>query len=295
VHLASLDDPAHPQVLDGAGPSITGVAFTASGMLALGGSDGSLRLWHAARHATRATTATGSPVTAVAVSPGGTQLVVSGKRAELKSFYVAGGSLEPGWATDSPEPVECLVFPAGGTRLVTAGDVVRTWNAADGRQSGALPGRTGRARAVAADRDGKRVAAAWAEAVVSVWEGGRLRWELTGHAGAVLTVAFGPRPDLLVSAGDDLTIRTWDLATGKEAACYAPPGYRAEVLAASPSGTTLAAGCADGTVLLCTADQSGALPNWADATVLAGHVHGQEPGRHGGGRAARRPPQCRHR
>ena len=80
---------------------------------------------------------------------------------------------------------------------------MRIWDAADGTPAGVLPGRTGRARAVAADHDGKRIAAAWAETVVTVWEGKKLLWELTGHNGAVLTVAFGPRPGLLVSAGDD--------------------------------------------------------------------------------------------
>jgi WD40 repeat protein len=223
----------------------------------------------------QATRATGSPVTAVAAAPNGTQLVVSDKRAGLKSFDVASGSLAPTWAADSAEPAECLAFLGGGTRrLVTAGDVVRTWNAADGTQAGTLPGRTGRARAVAADRDGKRIAAAWADPVVSVWEGTRLLCELTGHKGAVLTVAFGPRPGLLASAGDDETIRIWDLAAGKETACHSPRGYRVTVLAASPSGTTIAAGCADGTVLVYAAGTTGTLPDWADATVLAGHAHG---------------------
>ncbi len=37
-----------------------------------------------------------------------------------------------------------------------------------------------------------------------MWEGKKLLWELAGHQGAVLTVAFGP-PGLLVSAGDDET------------------------------------------------------------------------------------------
>ena len=77
-----------------------------------------------------------------------------------------------------------------------------------------------------------------------------------------------------MSAGDDETIRTWDLATGKEAVPHSAPGYRATGLAASPSGTTLAAGCADGTVRLYEASKPGTLPDWADAPVLAGHVHG---------------------
>jgi len=275
VYLARLDDPARAQALEGADVSITGVAFTASGTLALGGSDGSLRLWHPSRRVMQANRATGSPVTAVAVVPDDAQLVVSDKRAGLRSFAVTSGSLVPTWAADSVQPAECLAFLGDGTRrLVTAGEVVRTWNAADGTQAEALPGRTGRARAVAADHDGKRVAAAWAESVVSVWEGTRLLWELTGHKGAVVTVAFGPRPGLLTSAGDDETIRVWDLTAGKETARHSLRGYRVTVLTASPSGTTLAAGCADGTVLVYAAGATGTLPDWADATVLAGHVHG---------------------
>lgn len=274
AYLASLDGPERPRALDGTDLIITGVAFAGSGMLALGGSDGSLRLWHTSRHAMQVISAAGSPVTAVAASPNGARLVVSDRGSELKSFNQANGSLEPGWVANSPEPAECVAFRADGTRLATAGDTVRLWKGADGTLGGILPGRTGRARAVAADHDGKRVAAAWAQTVVTVWEDNRLLWELAGHKGAVLTVAFGPRPGLLVSAGDDQTIRTWDLATGKETACNSPPGCRATVLAASPSGTMLAAGCADGTVRLYEAGTSGPLPDWADAPVLTGHVHG---------------------
>ena len=225
--------PPARDVLDGTDLTITGVAFAGSGMLALGGSDGSLRLWHPSRRAMQMIRTAGSAVTAVAASPNGARLVISDRRSELSSFDAVNGSLEPGWAVELGPAGECLAFRADGTRLATAGDAVRIWNAADGTQAGVLPGRTGRARAVAADHDGNRIAAAWAEPVVTVWEGKKLLWELTGHSGAVLTVAFGPRPGLLVSAGDDHTIRTWDLATGQEAACHSPLGYRVTVLAAS--------------------------------------------------------------
>jgi WD40 repeat protein len=274
VYLAGLDDPARPRVLDGTALVITGVAFAGSGMLALAGSDGSLRLWHTSRRCMRVIRGAGSPVTAVAAAPDGTRVVVSDRRPELTSFQAVNGALEPGWAVDSAEPAEGLAFRADGTQLATAGDAVRLRDAVSGAQVEILPGRTGRARAVAADHDGKRIAAAWAEAVVTVWEGRKLLWELTGHKGAVLTVAFGPHPGLLVSAGDDETIRTWDLATGKEAACHSTPGFRATVLTASPAGPTLAAGGADGTIRLYEAGQPGTLPDWADAPVLAGHAHG---------------------
>jgi WD40 repeat protein len=152
--------------------------------------------------------------------------------------------------------------------------VARIWDAASGAPTAILPGRTGRARAVAVDHDGNRLAVAWAESAVTVWEGKKLLWELAGHHGAVLTVAFAPRPGLLLSAGDDHTIRSWDLATGKEVGCQPALGYRVTVLAASRPGAVIAAGCADGTIRLCPADGPGTPPDWTNAHVLAGHAHG---------------------
>ena len=274
AYLTDLDGPARPRALDGTDLSVTGVAFTSSGMLALGGSDGSLRAWHPSGRSLQVVREAGSPVTSVAASATGAQLVISDRSAGLSSFDAVNGSIKPGWAVSSAQAGAGLAFSADGTRLATAGDAVRIWDAADGTAAGVLPGRTGRARAVATDQHGQRIAAAWAETVVTVWEGKKLLWQLTGHSGAVLTVAFGPRPGLLVSAGDDHTIRTWDLGTGKEAACQSLPGCRVTVLAASRSGDTLAAGCADGVIRVCQGCPSGTLPDWTDAAVLAGHAHG---------------------
>jgi WD40 repeat protein len=146
VYLAGMDDAARLRILDGTDRVITGVAFTESGRLALGCSDGRLLLWHRSEPSMKVIRPEGTPVTGVAASPNGSQVVISDKTSELKSFTEVKNSLKPGWVADSAEPEECLAFQADGTLLASAGDAVRTWNAANGTQAGVLPGRTGRVR-----------------------------------------------------------------------------------------------------------------------------------------------------
>jgi len=45
---------------------------------------------------------------------------------------------------------------------------------------------------------------------------GKLLRHLAGHTEPVRSVAFSPDAKLLVSAGDDQTVRFWDLANGSE-------------------------------------------------------------------------------
>jgi WD40 repeat protein len=333
VHVISLGQPASPRALGGSDLVVTGVAFAGSGMLALGGSDGALRLWEARRPAMTTISAAGRPVTALATSPDGTRLVASDQRPHLTCYSVAGRLVGTTWTRECPGPAAAIAFSPDGARLVTAGDAVLAWDAADGTPlaalpagaapsgaapsgalaaaalpaaalpPGALPGGARRARAAARDAAGQHVAAAWTDGVVSVWAGTRLLWDLTGHKGAVLAVAFGPLPGQLVTAGDDETIRTWDLASGAQLASHGELGYRATALAVSPAGA-LAIGCADGTVRLHEPgspgartgqasdgrqarngrqasdgrqgkdSRHGALADWAGLPVLAGHVHG---------------------
>jgi WD40 repeat protein len=205
----------------------------------------------------------------------------------MSTYHVTSGSLDKKWAAAFPDSTVAVAFSPDGKRLLTAADTVSAWNAGNGKARGALPSRTpapaaGRVRAVAHDHAGHRVAATWSSGLVCVWDGSKPLWELAGHRGAAIAVAFGPRPGQLVTAGDDETIRVWDLATGQEVACHSLLGYRVTVLAARPASAatrpgdvTIAAGCADGTVRLpAVSDHPSGRPDWASAHVLHGHGHG---------------------
>ena len=72
----------------------------------------------------------------------------------------------------------------------------------------------------------------------------QLRFTLRGHKGRVMCVAMSPDAKKLASGGDDLTIRFWDLASGKERSVIKDAHDNDFVLslAFGPGGKTLASG-----------------------------------------------------
>lgn len=268
VHVFRGGDPGRGRCLEGTGTIVSGIAFAGSDdLLVMGGSDGALHLWDARRHTMRAIGGADRPITALAGSPTGTRVAVCRADGQVSVYDVAGQSLVRRWTRQCPGPVPAVAFGPGGKWLVTAGDAVRVWDAANGTVARELPGGTGRAKAIAVEAGGHRLAAGGADGVVRFWDEGRQLGELTGHKGSVDAAAFGPVADRLVTAGSDGTIRTWDLRSCGELRCLSGLGYRGKALAASPASGVLAVGCSDGSVRL------PGPPEWAGGPVLAGHVH----------------------
>ncbi len=144
--------------------------------------------------------------------------------------------------------VECLAFSPDGERIATAGDQVKVWNAATGKELLALK-KHGWIDGVAFSPDGKRIATAGDR--VRVWNA------TTGEellvlkkSGWVNSVAFTPDGTRLASGSEDRSVRMWDAQTGEELQKLAGHTDQVESVAFSPDGKRLASASKDRTVRL---------------------------------------------
>jgi len=73
----------------------------------------------------------------------------------------------------------------------------------------------------------------------------------TGHAAGVFCIAFHPGGNLMVSGGNEGTIKLWDVATGRELRTFVHPGHvPTRSIAFHPGGKIVVSGHEDGTIQL---------------------------------------------
>jgi len=256
-------------------------AFRPDGrVVALGTADGRVQLADAASGAAlgeAAATGVGR-VRALAFGADGCRLAVgSDGRVAVLEYDPAAPDRPPRRVAEHATngPVHAVDLPAGGRSLVAVvaragrepGVEVRTWHAgADraGEGDSVLHSLRAAPTAVARSPDGGCVAAAGPDGLIRLLDSATPRQLeiLPGHRGAVRALAFRRDGQRLYSAGDDETIRIWDVA----GAAADPPLPRSEaasvktpwpVVALAPlgggPGVALAGVSPDGYVLLCKA------------------------------------------
>jgi WD40 repeat protein len=229
----------------------------------------------------RTQTLHGEPITSLAFSPDGKQLVSCGLDKNVRLWEVESGKQLQDLGNNSK--VRSVAFSPDGQQIAAIGDdgIGRIWNATNGsirlgthfHNEG---GKTGGLQIVFSP-DSKTLASCGVAGVPRTTvaptaagdvgdAAGKPLSTFAGHTGTVNTVAFSKDGKLLATGGKDHTVRVWDAASGVSVRTF--HGHSEEVtgVAFSPDGRMLASVSADHSIRF-----------WGLETVehfhnLAGHV-----------------------
>lgn len=259
IRLWSLDDTlAPPLLLAGHEGAVRALLFAGDETMISAGDDGTVRFWSLAGDpAVTTTLEEEGTVRSIALAPGGRQLITS----------LDNGSVNL-WDLDAPEQGPVLLSPwfepgyrplvfqegEGGLLAGNPSGALHHWPGARISASPSAVGQAGDALTAVAAAAGDSAFGA-ADGSIRMRRQGGLDLALAAHDGAVNGLALSQDAQLLASAGEDGTLRLWEMPD-PESATAAPvvtlQGHDGPVraVALSPDGELVVSAGADGTIRL---------------------------------------------
>jgi eukaryotic-like serine/threonine-protein kinase len=241
--------------LQGHRDDVNCAAFSPDGItVATASDDGTVKLWDVTTHKEQRHFAHfNCQVGEVAFSPDGKALVAGLNNGDVARWEFSSGKELPRLNAEVRDArVESLAFSADGKSLAVGAETTTVWDMATGKKRVPFTHDNVRAagvRCVAFAHDGRLLATAWANTVVlrDAIRGAELA-ALTGPVGITQSVSFGSGDQLLAAAGDDGTVRLWDMPSRTPRAVLSASDERVWSVAFSPDGGRLVTAARDGLV-----------------------------------------------
>lgn len=258
--------------------TVTSVSFNAQGnCLASAGEDKTVRLWEIPSGKPLFTLKEHTDkVNGVAFAPDG-QILASASADKTVRLWEPGTGKQLRTISDYNDWVSSVSFGADGKILAAASfDLnVKLWQIPEGTLLQTFPGRQ-----AILSRDGKNMATTMQDNTIAMWDiSPRRRTKtLTGHTGAVTTLAFSPDGKILASASGfmdkDKSVRLWHVKSGELIRTLVGHTSGVNTVAFSPDGNRIATGSHDQSICVWELAQNRNLgetpiPAWARKLIPA--------------------------